>query len=139
MSGRARLRAWLEWTMGALVVVVLASSWFVMMRAARRAMYFEPTAEALARAAESRSEGLRSALVLVVAAAALAVVARRSWLVLLAIPGLVTGAALAVAPRAAAFLIGLVGTALTVPLVLVVVSFARDPLFRRSDDHPGSR
>jgi hypothetical protein len=93
-------------------------SWAELMRASFRTLYVEPTDEAVARAAAARPAGLVAALILVVLVLAAAGLARRRWLGLLAVPGVLAGVAL-LDPQThgAAYLLGLVGSLAAVAVV----------------------
>lgn len=92
--------------------VVMVIGWSMMMREAARAMYFEPTSEAVARADAATPRSVAYAAIVIGAVAALVLITRSSRLLWLATPAVTTAALLIAAPQAAAFLFGLGATAI---------------------------
>lgn len=84
--------------------------WALTMSAARQAMSFEPSTGAVARSAAVTPHVVAYALIAVALASAVSLWTGRVWLLLLAVPSVVTAAALVFAPDAAAFLLGLLAT-----------------------------
>jgi hypothetical protein len=97
--------------LGALLVLA-AGSWVALMTASSRTLYVEPTDEAVSRASAARPSGLVAAALLLLLVLAASVLAGRRWMAVLALPGVLAGGWLLLAPGAhgAAFLSGLAGS-----------------------------
>jgi hypothetical protein len=92
-----------------------------MMAASWQALQFEPTTEALARAAAARGAGIIDALICAAVTLVLATWARQPAVALLALSALVNAATLAFAPHSPAFLLALLATVLTLPATLILL------------------
>ncbi len=102
------------------VLLGLVVAWVLLMQAAYRNSYIEPTDLAVTRAAAARPAGVLAALVLVGLAAAAAAVSGRRWLAVLGLPGVLAGGWFLLAPSShgAALMYALIGSVLA--LVVVV-------------------
>lgn len=117
VDGSGRLRTALL----ALLLGLAAAAWAVMMQASFRTLYVEPTDEAVSRAALARPGGIVAAALVVVLVLSAAALVRRSWVAVLALPGVLAGGWLVLAPDAhgAAFLYGLGGSVIAMVVAAV--------------------
>lgn len=73
------------------LAVTWAASWIADASAASTYLYIEPTDEAVAAAARAAPRGVAASVVMLVAALAIAAVARRRWALVLVCPPILTG------------------------------------------------
>ncbi len=118
---------------GALVCALLglAAVWVLLIQAAFRNVYIEPTDQAVTQAAAARPAGILAAVALVALAAAAAAISKQRWLAVLGLPGVLAGGWLLLAPSShgAALTYDLIGSLLA--LIIVGIAVAREAARRR--------
>ena len=108
----------------ALLLVLAAAAWVVLLRDASRNLYVEPTDAAVARASGARPAGIVASVALIVLVAAAAALSGRRWVAVMALPGVLAGGWLLLAPSShgAALMYALAGSLVAVAVAAVAGS-----------------